>query len=120
MDTLILVLGTAGLFTVGYAVFWTVRAVRRVGPRRFAVALGALAWAVLVACSKLFRPDRGAWRWKHYHRDDVWIDVVEDGGNGSQPVSEHSGPGFHFNHRTGSFDDGLDPDGIYFSHDQPS
>ena len=40
MDIVILVVSAAAVFTVGYAVFWTVRAIRRVGLRRFARALG--------------------------------------------------------------------------------
>ena len=43
MDTFILAVSAAVLFTLGYGVVWTVRAVRRVGIRRFARALGALA-----------------------------------------------------------------------------
>lgn len=58
MDTFILAVSAAVLFILGYGVVWTVRAVRRVGPRRFARALGALARAVLVAVVKLFTPDR--------------------------------------------------------------
>ena len=60
MDTFILAVSAAVLFTLGYGVVWTVWAVRRVGPRRFARALGALVWAVLVATSRLFLPEKAS------------------------------------------------------------
>ena len=47
MDTFILAVSAAVLFILGYGVVWTVRAVRRVGIRRFARALGALVWACI-------------------------------------------------------------------------
>ena len=77
MDTVILVVSVAAVFTVGYAVVWTVRAVRRVGLRRFARALGALVWAVLVACFKLFTTGPYAWQRKQPDRGGVPIDVIE-------------------------------------------
>jgi len=58
VDTVILVLSAAALFTIGYGVVWTVRAIRRVGVRRFAGALGALVWASLLAFVKLIKPAR--------------------------------------------------------------
>ena len=64
MDTFILAVSAAVLFILGYGVVWTVRAGRRVGLRRFARALGALARAVLVAVVKLFTPDRRPCRGK--------------------------------------------------------
>ena len=59
MDTVILVLSAAAVFIMSYGFAWAVRAVRRVGVRRFAGALGALVWAVLVAIGKLFAVDKG-------------------------------------------------------------
>jgi hypothetical protein len=73
MDTFILAVSTAVLFTLGYGVVWTVRTVRRVGVRRFAGAVTALASALIMAVARLFKrsdesPDRGG----------NFIDVVED------------------------------------------
>ncbi len=58
MDTLIFLVSVAVVVILGYGVFWTVRAVRRVGLRRFAGALGALVWAVFVAIRTLFVRER--------------------------------------------------------------
>ncbi|MGH8654112.1 MAG: hypothetical protein ACREYE_18960 [Gammaproteobacteria bacterium] len=118
MDTVILVASVAAIFTVAYAVVWTVRAVRRVGMHQFGRALGALVWAVLVACFKLFRPDPTAWRRKQPDPGGVPIDVIE-----SQENSSRTNPGANiglcFNYRTGQFDEGADPVGIYDSEHLP-
>ncbi|MGH8567910.1 MAG: hypothetical protein ACREXU_07785, partial [Gammaproteobacteria bacterium] len=79
MDTFILAVSTAVLFTLGYAVFWAVRAVRRVGPRRFARALGTLVWAVLAAILKLFTPVRREVKPSNVRKDDYsWGDACDD------------------------------------------
>ncbi|MGH8589572.1 MAG: hypothetical protein ACREXX_09650 [Gammaproteobacteria bacterium] len=108
MDTFILALSTAVLLTVGYAVFWTVRTVHRVGPRRFARALGAFVWALLVASAKLFRPYRHISRPKRQDSDCGLID--------GDDASTHDASEVHwlyFNYRTDQFDEGADPVGIY-------
>jgi hypothetical protein len=64
MDIFILAVSTAVLFALGYVVVWTNRAVRRVGPRRFARALGALGWAVLVA--QIFSARKGKQQFCHW------------------------------------------------------
>ena len=80
MDTVILAVSIAALFTLGYVVVWTVRAVRRVGPRRFARALGALMWAVVQALIKLLTPIpdktlRNDGKRKQYRWVDAWDDM---------------------------------------------
>ncbi|MGH8470764.1 MAG: hypothetical protein ACREVY_17925 [Gammaproteobacteria bacterium] len=77
MDIVILVVSAAAVFTVGYTVFWTVRAVRRVGLGRFARALGALVWAMLVACVKLIKPSRHPSRAGTTGADDAF-DLMDD------------------------------------------
>jgi hypothetical protein len=79
MDIFILAVSAGVLFTVGYAVIWTVRAVRRVGPRRFARALGAFVWAVLVAIRKLFTPVRREVEPSNLRKDGYsWGDACDD------------------------------------------
>ncbi|MGH8628780.1 MAG: hypothetical protein ACREYC_27150 [Gammaproteobacteria bacterium] len=78
MDTLIFLVSAAVLVTLGYGVFWTVRAVRRVGLRRFAGALGALALAVMVAIAKLFNFKIDDTRASREDRRDDFIHVIED------------------------------------------
>jgi len=79
IDTFILAVSTAGLLTLGYAVFWTARAVRRVGPRRFARALAALVWAVVQALIELLTPiadkSRNDGKRKQYRWVDAWDDM---------------------------------------------
>ena len=58
MDTALLLVSASAFFTVGYGVFWTVRAMRRVGLRRFAQAVGVLCWNLLKAILRLFKPER--------------------------------------------------------------
>jgi hypothetical protein len=58
MDTLLITIAVIAFCAVGYVVLWIVRTVRRIGFRRFAKALGALVWAVLVAIGKLLIPGR--------------------------------------------------------------
>ena len=79
MDTFILAVSTAVLFTLGYGVAWTARVVRRVGLRRFARALGALARAVLVAVVKLFTLDRRLVEESEPKKDNYsWGDAWDD------------------------------------------
>ena len=54
MDTFILAMSAAVLFTLGYGVVWAVRAVRRMGVHQFAGAVAALASAVIMAIARLF------------------------------------------------------------------
>jgi hypothetical protein len=58
MDTLLIAIAVIAFCAVGYVVLWIVRMVRRIGFRRFAKALGALVWAMLVAIGKLLTPGR--------------------------------------------------------------
>jgi hypothetical protein len=80
MDIVILVISAAAVFTVGYAVFWTVHAVRRVGLYRFIRALGAFMWAVVQALIKLLTPLpdktlRNDGKRKQYRWIDAWDDM---------------------------------------------
>ncbi|MGH8532835.1 MAG: hypothetical protein ACREV1_08975 [Gammaproteobacteria bacterium] len=110
MDIVILVISAAAVFTVGYAVFWTVRVVRRVGLYRFIRALGVLCWDFLKAVIGLLKPES-----EHIGKasigSSVSMDIVEDsrtGQSGSIP-----GPHGGYNYRTGAPDDGSDPGGWY-------
>jgi hypothetical protein len=78
MDTALLLVSAGAFFTVGYGIFWTVCAVRRVGVRRFAEALGALVWAVLAAIAKLFNPSKEGTAPSRNDRGDGFIHVIED------------------------------------------
>lgn len=105
MDTLIFLVSAAVVVTLGYGVFWTVRAIRRVGLRRFAGAVVQLGRAVLVAVSRLFGPKlRNDGKRKQYR----WVDIGD-----TQNADLEQNPGFHVNYRTEELDDGLDPGGIY-------
>jgi len=77
MDTVILVVSIAAVFTIGYAVVWTVRAAHRVGLRRFAGALRALVSASLAAFVKLIKPARHPSRSGTTGGDNVF-DLTED------------------------------------------
>jgi hypothetical protein len=78
MDIFILAVSAMVLFTLGYGVFWTVRAVRRVGIRRFARALGTLGWALLVAGSKLFLPRKNKALDRKTSQEDGIIDAFNN------------------------------------------
>ncbi len=78
MDMVILVVSAAVLFTLGYGVVWTVRAVRRVGVRRFAGAVTALASAVIMAVARLFKRSDESQVSNQNNRGGHFIDVVED------------------------------------------
>ncbi len=102
MDIVILVVSAAAVFTVGYAVFWTVRAIRRVGLRRFARAVAQLGRAVLVAAAKLFTPaylesEENSGKKDDYAFVDAYNDVLD--GKRAQRLSDEGsqiGPGPHF------------------------
>jgi hypothetical protein len=110
MDTALLLVSASAFFTVGYGVFWTVRAMRRVGLRRFAQAVGVLCWNLLKAILRLFKPER-ANSGKAEMGSDISMDFVGD----SQTDRGASIPGPHagYNYRTGTPDDGSDPAGWY-------
>ena len=78
MDTLIFLVSAAVVVTFGYAVFWTVRAVRRVGLCRFGRALGVFVWSVLVAVSRLLRRDKKNGIEKKVGRSEGIIDAIND------------------------------------------
>ncbi|MGH8645959.1 MAG: hypothetical protein ACREX4_16465 [Gammaproteobacteria bacterium] len=78
MDTLIFLVSAAVLVTLGYGVFWTVRAVRRVGLRRFAGALGVLCWDSLKAILRLFKPDKERPVTNGENPSDDFVDIMED------------------------------------------
>jgi hypothetical protein len=54
------------------------RAVRRVGIPRFARALGALVWALLVASSKLFLSSKNEALDRKTSRDEGVVDAYDD------------------------------------------
>lgn len=78
MDTLIFLVSAAVFVTFGYGVFWTVRAVHRVGLRRFAGALRVLVWAMLVAMSRLLQRDKNNGIGEKVGRSEGIIDAVND------------------------------------------
>ena len=78
MDTFILAVSAAVLFTLGYGVVWTVRTVVRVGIRRFSRALGTLVWALLVASSKLFLSSKNEALNRDTGRDERVADAYDD------------------------------------------
>lgn len=82
MDTLVLLVSLVALGVVGYVgygIVWTVRAIRRVGLRRFAWALGALGLAVVVAVVKLFTPGQRRGGQNEAKSDDYgWSDAWDD------------------------------------------
>ena len=78
MDTFILAVSTTALFTLGYGVVWTVRALRRVGVRRFAGAVATLASAVIMAVARLFKRSDESPVLNQNNRGGNFIDVVED------------------------------------------
>jgi len=77
MGTLIFLASALVVLTLGYVTFWTVRAVRRVGLRRFAGALGGLIAASLVALVRLIKPELHPSREGTTGGDDVF-DLAED------------------------------------------
>lgn len=102
MDTLIFLVSAAVVVTLGYGVFWTVRAIRRVGLRRFARAVVRLGRAVLVAAAKLFTPaylesEENSGKKDDYGFVDAYNDVLD--GKRAQRLSDEGsqiGPGPHF------------------------
>lgn len=78
MATFTLVVSTAVLCTIGYGVVWTVRAVGRVGMRRFAQALAALAHAVITAVARLFKPSNQDTASNQNKRGEDFINLIED------------------------------------------
>jgi hypothetical protein len=79
MDTLLITIAVIAFCAVGYVVLWTVRTVRRIGFRRFAKAMGALVWAMLVATAKLFTPLQRQVEQNDPKKDDHgWGDAWDD------------------------------------------
>ncbi len=113
MDTFILALGTAALFTAGYAVFWTIRAVRRVGSRQLVRALGALVWAVLVATFRLFLPERASTDPASGEATKPGADVFVGIDSNPDDSYDVNMPRPGFNVSTGQLDDGADPSAVY-------
>jgi hypothetical protein len=113
MDTFMAAMSAAAMFTLGYGVVWTVRAVRRVGSRQFARALGSLVWAVLVTTFRLFLPERASTD----SGSGVAVKPSADGFVGIESDSDGPydvcTPRPGFNVTTGQLDDGADPSGVY-------
>ncbi len=90
---------------------WLLRAGWIAGAMLGFVLVGPLALVMWIAASGLFGPKlRNDGKRKQYR----WIDI----GDTQNADLVHS-PGFHFNYRTGEFDAGLDPDGIYIDSSHP-
>ncbi len=110
MHTLIFLVSAAVVVTLGYAVFWTVRAVRRVGLRRFGRAVGILCWNSLRAILQLFKPER-----VNTGKPEMGSRFSMDSARDSQTDRGATipGPRAGYNYRTGTPDDGSDPAGWY-------
>lgn len=79
MATFTLVVSAAVLCTIGYGVVWAARAVGRVGMRRFAQALAALASAVITAVARLFKPsNQDTASNQQNKRGEDFINLIED------------------------------------------
>ena len=110
MDTLIFLAIAALVLTLGYVIFWTVRAVRRVGLHRFVRAVIILCWNSLKAILQLFKPER-----VNTDKPEMGYRFSMDSARDSQTDRGATipGPGAGYNYRTGTPDDGSDPAGWY-------
>jgi hypothetical protein len=106
-----MVIGFGLLFTLAaiYLTWCITKVIRRVGVVRFGKATSVLAFSVVASVARLFVPTKKESSCANFS--------VRDLGFETDSFNDYYAPGHHYNLATGNYDDGMDPNGIYYNFD---